>query len=175
MKIITSTSITAWIPLLSAVVVTAILGAVFQDGTAEGQQLLIPTAAISPRTKNFVSDRWNNTSFALGIAIIADASESPTSRAAAMEVLHANRKRLTTDEMRTFLGEATRLAKGVSLGEANSAFAVSVMANLALTMRDAGQLSEAESKQEAGFLVAMATDSRRNIQLRASSIAAARA
>jgi hypothetical protein len=89
-----------------------------------------------------------------------------------MQVLHSNRKKLTPDEMRTFLGEATRLAKDVSLDETNSAFAVSVMANLALAMKGQGQLSEAESKQEAGFLVATATDLRHNAQLRGSAIVA---
>ena len=129
-------------------------------------------ATLSPRAKNFVSERWNNSSFANGIAIIADAQETATSRAAAMQMLHANRKKLTADEMRQLLSEATRLAKDVSVGETISAFAVNVMANRALTMNKQGQLSGAESKQEAGFLMATTTDSRREVHLRASAITA---
>jgi len=74
--------------------------------------------------------------------------------------------------MREFLGETTLLAKDRSVDESNSAFAVSIMPNLALTMKEQGQLSEAESKQEAGFLIATAADSQRNVQLRASAITA---
>jgi HEAT repeat protein len=139
---------------------------------AEGKSSPKATETVSTRARAFVNERWNNTSFTQGIAIIADTKETPSSRAAAMQALHANRKKLTSDEMRTFLGEATGLAKDTSLDETNSAFAVSVMANLALTMRDKGQLSEVESKQEAGFLMATATDSRRNVQLRGSAIVA---
>src|SRR5205814_6400554 len=76
------------------------------------------------------------------------------------------------DEMREFLGEATIIARDHSVDETNSAVAVSVMANLALTMKEQGQLSEAESKQEAEFLIATAADSQRNLHLRASAITA---
>ncbi len=127
---------------------------------------------LSSRVKDFLGERWNNNSFAHGIAIIADTNETATSRAAAMQILHENRKKLTADEMREFLGEATRLAKDVSVVETISAFAVNVMANLALTMNEDGQLSDAESQQEAGFLMATTADSRRDVHLRASAITA---
>lgn len=148
------------------------LGAFVRPDNAEAQPLPNSAVLLSSRAKSFVNERWNSASFTNGIAIVADTKDTPTSRAAAMEVLHSNRKKLTPDEMRIFLGEATRLAKDTSLDETNSAFAVSVMANITLTMKDQGQLSEAESKQEAGFLVATATDSRHNAQLRSSAIVA---
>lgn len=172
MKLKTTKSVTAWIRLVSAVGVTAVLVTLVQPNNAVGQQPLNPASSISTRAKDFVSKNWSGTSFSQGIAIVADANETPFSRLAAMQTLHTNRRKLATDETRKLLGEATRLAKDSSLDETNSAFAVSVMANLTLTMRDQGQLSEAETKQESGFLVATATDSRRDVQLRRSAIVA---
>jgi HEAT repeat protein len=172
MKLKTSTSIATWIRLVLAIGLSAFLGALVQPNSADGQQSPNPAATLSPRTRNFVNERWNNASFTQGIAIVADTNETPSSRAAAMQELNANRKKLTPVERRRFLGEATRLAKDTSLDETNSAFAVSVMANLTLTMRDQGQLSDAESKQEAGFLMATATDLRRNAPSRGSAIVA---
>jgi HEAT repeat protein len=172
MKLKTSKLIATLPHPILAIGVAAVLAALVYPAQAQTQQSADFSAHISPRAKAFLGERWNNASFSQGIAIVADKNETPTSRAAAMEVLHANRRKLTSDEMRTFLGEATRLAKDVSLDETNSAFAVSVMANLALTMKDQGQLSEAESKQEAGFLLATATDSKRYVRLRGSAITA---
>lgn len=139
---------------------------------AQGQRTPNAVAAVSPRVKAFVSSRWNTNSFPQGIAIVADTQEPPNSRAAALEVLQANRRKLSASEMRSLLGEATRLAKDASLDDTNSAFAVSIMANLALTMRDQGQLSDAESKQESAFLIATTTNPQREGQLRASAITA---
>ena len=68
-------------------------------------------AAVSARVRAFVNEPWNNTSLTQGLAIISDTKETPSSRAAAMQVLHANRKKLSPDETRGFLGEVTRLAK----------------------------------------------------------------
>lgn len=166
------TSVTGWIRLVTALGVATVLETLVRPINAQGQQTPNSASSISTRAKDFVGERWNTTSFTKGIAIVSDAKETPTSRAAAIQTLHTNRRKLATDETRKLLGEATRLAKDASLDETNSAFAVSVMANLSLTMRDQGQLSEAESKQEAGFLVAAATDPRRNVQLRSSAVAA---
>ncbi len=149
-----------------------VLIAIAYSGSAQGQQTPRVAAAFSPRVKAFIGARWNSNSFPQGMAIVADTKESSTSRATALDVLHANRRKLSTDELGTLFGEARRLAKDASLDETNSAYAVSAMANLALTMRDHGQLSEAESKQDTGFLLATATDSRHGVQLRSSAIRA---
>ena len=156
----------------SAASLVIVLVSLAYPGNAQGQQTPSAGTVVSPRVKAFVGARWNTNSFPQGIAIVADTKEPPTSRAAAMEVLHTNRRKLSVDEMRTLLSESTRLAKDDSLDETNSAFAVSVMANVALTMRDQGQLSEAEFKPEVGFLMATATDARRSFQLRSSAISA---
>ncbi len=150
----------------------AVLVSLAFSSNAQSQRTPSAVTEVSPRVKAFVSNRWNTNSFPQGIAIVADAQEPPSSRAAALEVLQANRRKLSVGEMRSVLGEATRLAKDASLDDTNSAFAVSIMANVALTMRDQGQLSDAESKQEAGFLIATATNLQRNGQLRASAITA---
>lgn len=172
MKSKANTSVTVQARFVFALGITVVLGAFVHPGSANGQELPRSVAENSARAKNFVSESWNSASFMQGIAIVADAKEAPTSRAAAMNVLHSNRRKLTVDEMRTLLGEATRLAKDISLDDTNSAFAVSIMANMALTMRDQGHLSDAESKQEAGFLMETATNSRRTVQLRAAAISA---
>lgn len=127
---------------------------------------------LSARAKSFASERWNDSSPAQGLALLSDTKETPTSRAAAMQTLQANRRKLTPGEMRQFLGETTKLAKDTSVDETNSAFAVSVMGNATLTMKEQGQLSDAESKQEARFLLETATDARHTALLRASAITA---
>lgn len=170
MKVKTCRPVADCVRSISSLGAAAVLGVLVCSGYAQGQQTQRPANLISPRVKTYVGEHWNNASFSQGVAIMADTKETPTSRAAAMVTLHSNRRKLSGAEMMTFLGEVTRLAKDVSLDETNSAFAVGIMANLALTMRDQGQLSEAESKQEAGFLMTMATDSQRNVQLRASAI-----
>lgn len=75
-------------------------------------------------------------------------------------------------EMRELLTGAVKLAKDSSLDETNAAFAVAVMANTAITLKEQGQLSEAESKQEATFLITAANDARRHVLLRGSAITA---
>lgn len=150
----------------------AVLGILLCAGQAQGQQLPEAATLISPRVKSFIGERWNSNSFPRGLQIVSDANETPISRTAALELLHANRRKLSPTEMENLLSEAARTAKDPSLDETNSSFAVSIMANLALTLKDQGQISEAASKQEAGFLIATATDARRNVQLRASAIVA---
>lgn len=129
-------------------------------------------SALSANARALVSDAWNGTSAQRGLAIMSNPAEKPVSRAAAMQVLHANRRKMMPAEMRELLTGAVKLAKDSSLDETNAAFAVAVMANTAITLKEQGQLSEAESKQEATFLITAANDARRHVLLRGSAITA---
>lgn len=127
---------------------------------------------LSAKSRVLMTEAWNSSSPKRGLAIMADATENPVSRAAAMQVLHANRRKMLPVDMRGFLGETTRLAKEGSLDETNAAFAVAIMANTAITLKEQGQISEAESKAEAAFLITTMNDVRRHVHLRASAITA---
>jgi len=87
-----------------------------------------------------------------------------------MEVLHENRRKLNRAEMGRFLAEVTSVAKDTAADEALSALAVRTMGNLALTMEELGQISPAEAKKEARFLMEAATNSQRSIHFQASAI-----
>src|ERR1044071_472328 len=97
-----------------------LFGVVSQADETTVKSLAAFATTLSPRAKDFIGERWSDNSFSHGITIIADTKEPATSRAAALERLHADRKKLTADEMRQFLSEATRLAKDRSVDEANS-------------------------------------------------------
>lgn len=129
-------------------------------------------SALSASARALVSDAWNGTSAQRGLAIMSNPAEKPVSRAAAMQVLHANRRKMMPTEMRELLTGAVKLAKDASLDETNAALAVSILANTAITLKEQGQLSEAETKAESAFLITTVNDARRHVQLRASAITA---
>jgi len=131
---------------------------------------LFNASLISPRAQALINQTWTNTSFAEGIAVLADRNETKESRALAMEVLQANRKKLNSTEMSQLLSETTAVAKDKTADEILSAEAVRTMGNVALTMKELGQISEAESKKEAPFLMEATTNAQRGLQFRASAI-----
>jgi hypothetical protein len=67
------------------------------------EKALSDASLISPRAQALVNQTWTNTSFAEGIAVLADRNETKESRALAMEVLQANRKKLNSTEMSQLL------------------------------------------------------------------------
>ena len=125
---------------------------------------------ISPRAQVLVNQTWTNTSFAEGIAVLADRNETKESRALAMEVLQSNRRKLNSTEMSQLLNETTAIAKDKTADEILSAEAVRTMGNVALTMKELGQISEAESKKETPFLMEAMTNVQNGLQFRSSAI-----
>ncbi len=125
---------------------------------------------ISPRAQVLVNQTWTNTSFAEGIAVLADRNETKESRALAVEVLQSNRKKLNSTEMSQLLNETTAVAKDKTADETLSAEAVRTMGNVALTMKELGQISEADSKKETPFLMEAATNAQGSLQFQASAI-----
>jgi hypothetical protein len=134
------------------------------------EKALSNAALVSPRAQVLVNQTWTNTSFAVGIAVLADRNETKESRALAMEVLQSNRRKLNSTEMSQLLNETTAVAKDKTADETLSAEAVRTMGNVALTMKELGQISEAESKKETPFLMEEMTNIQRGLQFRASAI-----
>jgi hypothetical protein len=128
------------------------------------------TSPLSPRAQALVNRAWTNSSFAEGIAVLTDHTETKESRALAMEVLQANRKVLNATEMNQFLNETTAVAKDKTADEILSAEAVRIMGNVTLTMKELGQRSESEAQKETPFLMDAATNVQRGVQFRACAI-----
>lgn len=125
---------------------------------------------LSPRAQVFMNKAWGDSSFAHGIAILADGRETRDSRSLAMELLHTDRRKLKPNEMRQFLVEVTTIAKDTAADEKLSAQAVHTMGNLTLTMEELGQLNRAEATKEVGFLMNIATDVQRSLDRRSQAI-----
>ncbi|MBE0544456.1 MAG: HEAT repeat domain-containing protein [Verrucomicrobia bacterium] len=130
----------------------------------------IPPVQLSPRAQVFIEKGWSDASFTEGIAIIVNRTENWESRAVAMEMLHANRRKLNPDQMSHLLAEATTIAKDSKEDEALSTVAIHTMGNVALTMQELGQISATEAKKEFRFFMDSATNSQRAAYFRASAI-----
>ncbi|MCX6927902.1 MAG: HEAT repeat domain-containing protein [Verrucomicrobia bacterium] len=130
--------------------------------------MVVPS--VSPKVQALMSQAWGNSSFADGIAAVADRKENKESRALAMEVLLANRRRLNAAEMGQFLKEVTIIGKDTEEDEELSALGVRTLGNLALTMEESGQITASRAREEAGFLMEGATNTQRGVQFRASAI-----
>jgi HEAT repeat protein len=102
--------------------------------------------------------------------VLTDRNETKESRAVAMELLHANRNKLSAAEMKQFLNETTTIAKNINADETLSTLAVRTMGNVTLTMKELGQINEAESKKEMVFLMEAATNSEHGLYFQASAI-----
>jgi len=142
----------------------------FCFSTDIGNAQNVPSPAISFRAQNLAAAGWTNSSFAEGIDLIADRNETKESRAVAIEVLHANRRKLEAHEMTRFLDEVTTIAKDPAADETLASLGVRTMGNLALTMEELGKISSAEAKKEAHFLMVAATNTQRSVHFRASAI-----
>jgi hypothetical protein len=148
-----------------------LLGATtFAQDIKAKQKTVSTSPALSLRAQVLMHESWSDSSFVRGIAIIADKTETRDSRSVAMELLHANRRKLGPNDMRQLLDEVTTIAKNRTNEEELSAQAIHIMGNLTLTMNELGQLSRAESKKEAGFFLSVTTDSRRGSHMRSEAI-----
>ena len=134
------------------------------------EKALSNRSLLSPRAQALVNQTWTNTSFAEGIAVLADRNETKESRALAMEVLQANRRKFNSTEMSQLLNETTAVAKDKTADETLSAEAVRTMGNVALTMKELSEISDAESKKETPFLMEAATNAQGSLQFQASVI-----
>lgn len=156
--------------LVLSLVLVAGMGAARGQGRGPEGGPKLDAPSVSPKVQALIIQAWDNSSFADGIAVVTDRKENKESRALAMEVLHANRKRLNAAEMGRFLQEATIIAKDTEGDEELSALGVRTMGNLALTMEESGQITASRAKEEAGFLMEGATNTQRGVQFRASAI-----
>jgi hypothetical protein len=143
--------------------------AIAQDQPSS-EKALSNRSLLSPRAQALVNQTRTNTSFAEGIAVLADRNETKESRALAMEVLQANRRKLNSTEMSQLLNETTAVAKDKTADETLSAEAVRTMGNVALTMKELSEISDAESKKETPFLMEAATNAQGSLQFQASAI-----
>lgn len=152
--------------ILHSVWATAIFFFLFE--TRALAQMVAPV--LSPRAQVFMNEAWGDSSFVRGLAIMADGKETRDSRSLAMELLHTDRLKLKPNEMRQFLVEVTAIAKNDTADEKLSAQAVHTMGNLTLTMEELGQLSRAEATKEVGFVMNIATDVQRSMDMRSQAI-----
>ena len=127
-------------------------------------------STLSLRAQALVNQKWTNSSFTEGIAVLTNRNETKESRAVAMEMLHANRNKLDAAEMKQFLNETTTIAKNTNADETLSALAIRTMGNVTLTMKELGQINEDESKKERAFLIEAATNSEHGLSFQASAI-----
>jgi HEAT repeat protein len=125
---------------------------------------------LPPRVQVFMNEAWGDSSFARGLAIMADRMETRDSRLLAMELLHSDRRKLKPNEMRQFLAEVTAIVKDEAADAKLSAQAVHTMGNLTLTMEELGQLNRTEATKEAVFLLNIATDVQRDLAMRSQAI-----
>ena len=145
---------------------TAILA---QDAKA-GPRPTSVSPALSPRAQILMNEGWGESSYARGLSIMSDKTETRDSRSVAMGLLHANRRNFKPSEIRQLLEQVTLMAKDTATEAELSAQAVNTMTNLTLTMEELKQLNRVEATKEAGFLLSAATDTRRNIQFRSQAI-----
>ena len=85
-------------------------------------------------------------------------------------MIQANRKKLSAAEMNQALKQITAVAHDNNEDELVAASAIRTMGNMALTMRELGQISDAESKKESAFLLSAAKDAKRASHFRTSAI-----
>jgi hypothetical protein len=158
--------------LLALLVPTTLALALSAWGQTPGQETppQLPVSLMSAKAQVLLNQEWSDSSFDDGLSVIADRKETKESRALAIEILHANRRKLSATDMRRFLDEVTIIAKDAGANEEFSALGVRTMGNLALTMGELGQISAGERIREAAFLIEAATNGQRGVGFRASAI-----
>lgn len=122
--------------------------------------------------RSLASQRLDKQSFVRAISILSDKKQLTLSRELLLQRAHSDKRRLATHERRRLLTETIRIAKAPDEPTSLSARAIRAMASLSLFMKEKSEISETEAVAEKQFLMDVAEDEKRDLQLRASAIKA---
>jgi len=128
------------------------------------------TNGLSLKALELIKEPLNKSSFEDSLILLQDKQESIRSRRLILEKLNSNAMRLEKRERQQLLLNNVAVAKDSNESPVLSAQATRAMASISLMMYEKGEITHDEAIKEKAFLIEVATDKRRDLQLRSSAI-----
>ncbi len=128
------------------------------------------TNGLSLKALEIVKEPWNESSFGKSLSVLQDKRESIRSRQLILGKLNSNTRRLEKRERQQLLHNNIAVAKDANESPVLSAQAIRAMASISLMMYEKGEITHDEATSEKTFLIEVASDKRRDLQLRSSAI-----
>lgn len=110
--------------------------------------------------------------FTEGLALLQSRSEPAHARRMVLEKMHGARRGLDSRQARALLDAATALARDGAESPTLAAQAIDTMASLNLLLLERGELTPAQTRQEAPFLMTVAGDAGRAREMRGRALRA---
>lgn len=129
-------------------------------------------APISTEARDFLERPWDVNSLEQGVQFVKDRKKSVSERQLILDRIRGSRRKMDANQLRRFRSEVASLAKDPQEDPALAAQAIGAMTSLNLLMAEKGEITLAQAKQDAPFLIDVAKDPKRDRDMRGRAIRA---